>query len=191
MKKLVALTLVSLCLGQLALAQEALDMSKLPNGNTMNAPVANIQAKPDSFQKIQDTIADDEKIECDANGCTFHTTQCQGKEFRIGATAGEGNQYGSGNGGVNIYTDTSSQTGINYNLSVTYIQTNYINKVKIDKSLYEFIKTNLMLASTKEHAKASMDQRDPSVSKELELALSAAIAMNGTACQNTQSTYAH
>ncbi len=190
MKKLVALAVVSLCLSQVSSAQSALDMSKLPSGNTIAPPGPIVQAKPDSFQKIQDSIFEDEKIECDADGCTFHVTTCDGREFRIGASAGSGNAYGAG-GGVNIYTGTDQSNGNNYNLSITYIKTNYVNKVKVDKSLYEFIKTNLMLASTKEHAKASMDQRDPSVSKELELALSVAVSLNGTACQNTQSTYAH
>lgn len=190
MKKLIVFTLVSLGVGHLALAQEALDMSKLPNGNTLNAQTNQFQSKPDSFQKIEESLASDEKIECDKDGCTFHTTLCKGREIRVGAVAGVGTTASTGN--VTIYDgQMSDPSAVNYSLSMTYINTNYSNTVKIDKSEYEFIKKNLMAASTKEHLKASMDQRDPATSKELELALSLAVSLNGTSCSNTQSTYAH
>ncbi len=188
MKVILFAVVLTFC-GVATQAQQALDMNQIPGGNALSNDPA-VAAKADTFAKIDAKNVKSVQAHCNGNNlCTFYVYKCDGSQIILNGGVGQGANLSNGNSSaVNVYTDSGYNRGTSSLFSGTLIWFSNTNTVNIDESFYIMLKTYAQISSTKEFAMASMNQKDPTTSKDYELNLAFAKSLLGTQCTNGQST---
>lgn len=139
-------TLFVLLLSVAALAQtglEALETDTLVDSSKKTTALSTVA-------KVEQQVVEGVKMKCDQRlGCALYVDGGKGYEVRVTVGAGEGPNYGSTNGGVNIYNGNSS--GRYAGVAVSFIYSNYVCTRYVPESSFIVIETYQRLMASPEY----------------------------------------
>tara|TARA_B110001454_G_C12722462_1_gene435380 strand:+ start:3342 stop:3899 length:558 start_codon:yes stop_codon:yes gene_type:complete len=100
--------------------------------------------------KVEQKVTEGVKMKCDAvNGCALFIDEGKGFEPKVSIGAGEGPNYGTNGGGINIYSGSSSEQY--YGLAITFTYYNFKCIRYVPEGTYRVIETYQHLMASQEY----------------------------------------
>jgi hypothetical protein len=138
--------LIMLLISMSAMAQtglESLGDDTLGEGHSANPALSTVA-------KVEQKIAEGMKMKCDAViGCALFVDGGKGYEIKVTVGGGQGPNYSSNGGGVNIYNGSSGEQY--YGLAITFTYSNFKCTRYVPEGTFKIIETYQQLMASPEY----------------------------------------